>query len=173
METRESVNELVDHTVASIAGGRLECASDIVMLRASEMARAIKCRDVSCCEMMQAYLKHIDWLNPIVHALRLGVEQAALIALAHHRDTQLRPGEYLGWMHGLPTVIRENRDAAACALVARRMKSAGCIIVGEANQSRSVSDCDCEYRPVTMPLNAYDQRRLLGETPRALQLLWP
>ena len=63
-------------------------------------ARAIKCRDVSCCEMMQAYLKHIDWLNPIVHALRLGVEQAALIALAHHRDTQLRPGEYLGWMHG-------------------------------------------------------------------------
>jgi len=102
-------------------------------------ARAIKCRDVSCCEMMQAYLKHIDWLNPIVHALRLGVEQAALIALAHHRDTQLRPGEYLGWMHGLPTVIREK---------ARRMKNAACIIVSEANQSRSVSDCDCEYRPV-------------------------
>ena len=57
METRESVNELVDHTVASIAGGRLECPSDIVMLRASELARAIKCRDVSCCEVMQAYLK--------------------------------------------------------------------------------------------------------------------
>ena len=70
-------------------------------------------------------------------------------------------------------MIRENRDAAACALVARRMKSAGCIIVGEANQSRSVSDCDCEYRPVAMPLSAYDQRRLPGETPRALQLLWP
>ena len=118
VEMRESVYELVDHTVASIAGGRLECASDIVMLRASEMARAIKCRDVSCCEMMQAYLKHIDWLNPIVHALRLGVEQAELIALAHHRDTQLRRGEYLGWMHGLPTVIGESRDAAACALVA-------------------------------------------------------
>jgi hypothetical protein len=31
---------------------------------------------------MQAYLKHIDRLNPIVHALRLGVEQAELIALA-------------------------------------------------------------------------------------------
>ena len=115
---RESVNELVDHTVASIAGGRLERASDIVMLRASELARAIKCRDVSCCEMMQAHPKHIDRLNPIVHALRLGVEQAELIALAHHRDTQLRRGEYLGWMHGLPTVIGENRDAAACALVA-------------------------------------------------------
>jgi hypothetical protein len=83
VETRESVNELVDHSVASIAGGRLEWASDIVMLRASEMARAIKCRDVSCCEMMQAHLKHIDWLNPIVHALRLGVEQAELIARWH------------------------------------------------------------------------------------------
>ena len=92
VETRESVNELVDHTVASIAGGRLECASDIVMLRASELARAIKCRDVSCCEVMQAYLKHIDRLNPIVHALRLVVERAELIALAHHRDTQLRRG---------------------------------------------------------------------------------
>jgi amidase len=162
VETRESVNELVDHTLASIAGGRLECASDIVMLRASELAHAIKCRDVSCCEVMQAYLKHIDRLNPIVHALRLGVEQAELIALAYHRDTQLRRGEYLGWMHGLPTVIRENRDAAACALVARRMKNAGCIIVGEANQSLSVSDCDCEYRPVAMPLNAYDQRKTAG-----------
>jgi len=64
VETRESVNELVDHTVASIAGGRLEWASDIVMLRASEMARAIKCRDVSCCEMMQAYLKHIRSAEP-------------------------------------------------------------------------------------------------------------
>src|SRR6516225_195131 len=117
VETRESVNELVDHTVASIAGGRLECPSDIVMLRASEMARAIKCRDVSCCEMMQAH-PHIDRLNPIVHALRLGVEQAELIALAHDRDTQLRRGEYLGWMHGLPTVIGESRNAAACALVA-------------------------------------------------------
>jgi Asp-tRNA(Asn)/Glu-tRNA(Gln) amidotransferase A subunit family amidase len=60
VETRESVNELVDHTVASIAGGRLECASDIVMLRASELAHAIKCRDVSCCEVMQAYLKDIS-----------------------------------------------------------------------------------------------------------------
>ena len=33
--------------------------------------------------MMQAHLKHIDWLNPIVHALRLGVEQAELIARWH------------------------------------------------------------------------------------------
>ena len=59
-------------------------------------------------------------------------------------------------------MIRENRDAAACALVARRMKNAGCIIVGEANQLISVSDCDCEYRPVAMPLNAYDQRKTAG-----------
>jgi hypothetical protein len=58
----------------------------------------------------------------------LGVEQAELIALAHHRDTQLRRGEYLGWMHRLPTVIRENRDAAVCAVVARRVQNAGCII---------------------------------------------
>ena len=44
-------------------------ASDIVMLDALALGRAIRARQVSCVEVMTAYLDHIDNLNPRVNAI--------------------------------------------------------------------------------------------------------
>jgi hypothetical protein len=128
----------------------------------SELARAIRRRDVSCCEMMEAYLDHIDRLNPIANAITLRLSRGGLIARARHRDAQLRRGEYLGWMHGLPMAIKEYRGKARYGLVAARMKNAGCIILGEANDPLSMPECGPNNNPVRMPLNAYDQPKTAG-----------
>jgi amidase len=43
--------------------------SDIVMLDGVALARAIRARDVSCVEVMSAYLDHIGHLNALVNAI--------------------------------------------------------------------------------------------------------
>jgi amidase len=107
---------------------------------------------------MEAYLGHIGRLNPIANVITLR-SRAGLIARARHRDAQLRRGEYLGWMHGLPMVIKEYRGEATYALVSARMKS---IILGDANDSPSGPGCGADKNAAGMPLNAYDQRKTAG-----------
>ena len=43
--------------------------SDIVMMDALALSRAIQSKQVSCVEVMNAYLDHIDALNPKVNAI--------------------------------------------------------------------------------------------------------
>jgi amidase len=43
--------------------------SDIVMMDALALSRAIKSKQVSCVEVMNAYLDHIDALNSKVNAI--------------------------------------------------------------------------------------------------------
>ncbi|MEA3025531.1 MAG: amidase, partial [Alphaproteobacteria bacterium] len=43
--------------------------SDVVMMDALALSRAIQSRHVSCVEVMNAYLDHIGALNPTVNAI--------------------------------------------------------------------------------------------------------
>jgi amidase len=43
--------------------------SDIVLMDALALSHAIKSKQVSCVEVMNAYLNHIDALNPHVNAI--------------------------------------------------------------------------------------------------------
>jgi amidase len=76
--------------------------SDIVMMDALALSRAIQSKQVSCVEVMNAYLDHIDALNPKVNAIISLQDRGGLIAEAKARDEQLSRGEVCGWMHGLP-----------------------------------------------------------------------
>jgi amidase len=81
--------------------------SDLVMLDAITLADAIRSRQVSCVEVMTAYLDHIEKLNPKVNALVALQDRAALLARASERDAQLARGELMGPLHGFPYAVKD------------------------------------------------------------------
>ena len=77
-------------------------ASDIVMMNAVGLARAIQSRKVSCAEVMTAYLDHIETFNPKVNAIVALQDRRDLLRQAGDRDAQLARGEATGPLHGFP-----------------------------------------------------------------------
>ncbi len=97
-EVRKRQTEIVS-TPANIA--------EIVNLDAVALARAIKSKQVSCVEVMTAYLDQIERLNPHVNAIVSLQPREDLLEQAANRDAQLARGEYLGWMHGFPHAVKD------------------------------------------------------------------
>ena len=80
----------------------------IVEMDADALSRAIHGRQVSCREVMQAYLAQIERFNPQVNAL--------VVAAAGRRSCWPRPttatrqldqGQSRGWMHGMPQALKD------------------------------------------------------------------
>ena len=114
------------------------------------LSKAIHSKQVSCREVMQAYLKQIETHNPASNAIVSLAPQEALLAQADERDTQLARGQSMGWMHGLPQAVKDLADvegfrtsqgspltpltpAGKDGLMATRMRAAGCIMIGKTN----------------------------------------
>jgi len=114
------------------------------------LSKAIHSKQVSCREVMQAYLKQIETHNPASNAIVSLAPQEALFAQADERDTQLARGQSMGWMHGLPQAVKDLADvtgfrtshgsplapltpAGKDSLMAARMRAAGCIMIGKTN----------------------------------------
>ncbi|MCG7203689.1 amidase [Streptomyces arenae] len=123
---------------------------DIVALDAVSLSRAVRQRALSCVEVMQAYLEHIERVNPPVNAI-VGLQDPELsLAQARERDEQLDRGEYLGWMHGFPHAVKdlaaaaglpftmgsplfEDQVATEDELFVARLRAAGAVFVGKTN----------------------------------------
>jgi amidase len=117
---------------------------------AVELADRIRRRQVSCVEVMGAYLDRIAALNPRVNAIVAMRDPDELMRAAAARDDQLARGEYLGWLHGFPFAVKDlaaaegllwtegspiyaDRVADVDDLFVRRIKEAGAIVVGKTN----------------------------------------
>jgi amidase len=129
--------------------------ADAITDRSAEaLSRAIHQRQVSCREVMQAYLARIDALNPRSNAIVSRAPHEALLAQADERDAELAPRRSAagsrGWMHGMPQAIKDTGHAvgfpttfgspllaqafpAQDSVFVARMKAAGCIVVGKTN----------------------------------------
>jgi amidase len=81
--------------------------SDIVEADALELSRRIKAREVSCREVMHAFLQQIERFNPLVNAIVSLQPSELLLSQSDERDRQIARGQYLGWMHGLPQAIKD------------------------------------------------------------------
>ncbi len=143
----------------------------ITDLDADALSRAIHSREVSCREVMAAYLQRIHRLNPAANAIVALAADDALLAQADERDAELAAGRSRGWMHGMPQAIKDTAHAlgfpttfgvpvwahampAADSLYVARMKAAGAIVVGK----------------TTMPefgLGSHTYSTLFGVTPNA------
>ena len=119
-------------------------------MSALALSKAIHNKQVSCREVMQAYLKQIETHNPASNAIVSLAPQDALLAQADERDAQLGRGQSMGWMHGLPQAVKDLLDvqgfrtshgspltpltpAGKDSRMAARMRGAGCIMIGKTN----------------------------------------
>jgi amidase len=123
---------------------------DIVQWSAIELSTRIHRRDVSCVEVMEAFLAQIDRLNPTVNAIVARIDAEAALEQARTRDEQLSQGRSGGWMHGFP---QAPKDLAATAglvttmgslaladhvpthdsIVVERLRRQGTVLIGKTN----------------------------------------
>ncbi len=87
-----------------------ELPSDPTEMSASVLSAAIRQRDVSCVEVMQAYLARIHRYNPVYNAIVSMVEDDELIKQAELADQALDKDQYWGWMHGMPHAVKDSMD---------------------------------------------------------------
>ena len=123
---------------------------EITELGADELSGAIHAKDVSCVEVMTAYLRRIEAVNPRYNAIVSLQDGDGLLRQARERDEMLARGEDLGWLHGVPQAIKDlastagilttngsplNKDNVPSIdnLMVARMKAAGCIVIGKTN----------------------------------------
>src|SRR6185437_15718298 len=118
--------------------------NDVVMMDGVALSRAIHERKVSCVEVMNAYLEHIDTLNPKVNAIVSLQDRSDLLAQAKTRDDEVAAGKIRGWMHGFPYAVKDLTATkgirttqgsrifkdfvpAADAIIVERLRNAGAI----------------------------------------------
>jgi len=153
--------------------------SDIVLMDAHALSKAIATRKVSCVEVMGAYLDQVERLNAKVNAIVALQDRSALIAQARERDAQVARGEIMGPLHGFPHAVKDLswvkgiRSTSGSpilkdfipvedSLPVERLRKAGAIFIGKTNAPEFGLGSHT-YNPVYgATLNAYDQTRSAG-----------
>ena len=122
----------------------------IIDWSALELSNAIRTKEVSCVEVMTAYLKHINQYNPVYNAIISRVPEDILMGAAQKADAALAKGDYWGWMHGMPHAIKDlapvagmrftqgsllfkDRIAEADSPIIAKIRNAGAIFIGKTN----------------------------------------
>ncbi|WP_051744411.1 amidase [Streptomyces yerevanensis] len=123
--------------------------TDLCFWTATELAAAIRRRDVSAREVVAAHLEQIERVNPAVNAIVTLVPERALEQAAE-ADARLAAGAEVGPLHGLPVAHKDLHDTAGIRttygsplfadrvpgrdhLVVERLRRAGAITVGKTN----------------------------------------
>jgi len=156
---------------------------NITELSAHALSAAIRSREVSCREVMQAFLARIEALNPSYNAIVSLRDGDTLLREADQRDAELaRAGSDLsaiGWMHGMPQAIKDIANAAGLpttlgsplmrdfvaksdGLIAQRMKAAGCIVIGKTNTPEFGLGSHTFNEVFGVTRNAYDPSKSAG-----------
>jgi amidase len=153
--------------------------SDIVMMDGAALTGAIHSRQVSCVEVMTAYLDHIETLNPRVNAIVALQDRTGLMAQARERDAQISRGESMGPLHGFPHAVKDLQPVkgirttqgspilkdfvpTADSLMVERLRKAGAVFIGKTNTPEFGLGSHT-YNPVYgTTRNAYDQSRSAG-----------
>jgi amidase len=152
--------------------------ADLVMLDALALSRAIQAKEVSCREVMQTYLDHIERFNPQVNAIVSLEPRERLMKQADERDDELLRGNCRGWMHGLPHAVKDlvltkgirttlgsplaDTIPGEDAIYVERLRNQGAILIGKTNTAElGLGSQTCN--PVFgTTLNPYDPSKTVG-----------
>ncbi len=153
--------------------------SNIVMMNAVTLATTIRSRQVSCVEVMSAYLDQIDRHNSVVNAIVALQDRASLLKQAGERDDQAKRGEWLGPLHGFPHAPKDLQPVkgivstqgspifrdfvpAVDSLMAERLRQVGAIFIGMSNSPEFGLGSHTYNRVYGTTLNPYDLSRSAG-----------
>lgn len=152
--------------------------SEICFLTATELAHLIRAKQLSAQEVMEAHLSQIDRVNPTVNAIVTLLPDLAR-AGAKAADEQLRRGEALGPLHGLPVAhkdlvatkgIRTTQGSplfkdhvpTSNDLIVERLQRGGAITIGKTNTPEFGAGSQTFNAVFGATLNPYDITKTCG-----------
>ena len=153
--------------------------SEICFMAATEMTRQIRAKELSCREVMEAHLKQIERVNPIVNAIVTRIPSEQALALAKAADDDLELGKKVGPLHGLPLAHKDLVPTEGMrtsfgspifkdfvpdhdGLIVERLKNAGAITIGKTNTPEFGAGSQT-FNPVFgETLNPYDTTKTCG-----------
>lgn len=170
---------LTEPSASSSAPPSLPPVGDIVGRDATSLAAAIHAKEISCAEIMAAFLDRIATVNPQANAIVALRDRDDLMAEARLADERVASGAAVGPLHGLPIAVKDLEPVrgvrttmgsplfrdwipAEDSLMVRRLRAAGAIIIGKTNTPEWGLGSHT-YNPVYGPTrNAYDPARSAG-----------
>ena len=143
---------------------------------ATHLTQAIKSRAVSSVEIVEAYLRRIERLNPSLNAIVTIAPK--VLDQARQKDADLARGKVAGPLHGLPITIKDTIDTEGIrttygsrlfashvpsqdAAVVARLKAAGAIILGKTN----VPEMAIPYETDNLIFGRTNNPHSVGRTP--------
>jgi amidase len=154
-------------------------ANDLIAYGAAALSELIHAREVSCREVMAAFVDRIDARNPELNAIVSRRDREVLMAEAAVYDDELVGGTSRGWMHGLPQAIKDLAETHGLtttmgspllrdhvpdhdALMVARMRASGCLIVGKTNAPEFGKGSHSFNEVFGVTRNPYDVTRSAG-----------
>ena len=148
-----------------------------IFASAIELAAALRDRQVSSVELLEAQISQIDQHNAALNAIVTFNDQAR--EQANAADEALARGDQLGPLHGVPVTIKDaietkgirttgghepltNHVPAEDAPVVARLKAAGAIVIGKTNLPVLSRDFQCENPIFGRSNNPWDVERTPG-----------
>lgn len=149
----------------------------LTQMSATELGRLIRAREVSPVEVVEAYLRRIESVNPTLNALVTlapdALEQARVAEAAALR------GETVGSLNGVPVTVKDTIDVrglrTTCgsrvraeyvaeddALAVARLRAAGAVILGKTNCPEFALDYTSENPVFGRTNNPHDLERTPG-----------
>ena len=86
-------------------------ATELWCMSAMELAEAIRTKQVSSHEVIEAHLRRIETVNPSINAVVIVMAEQSLKA-AKAADRAVAAGAVLPPFHGVPFTVKENIDVA-------------------------------------------------------------
>ena len=156
----------------------LTTSTELWRMSAMELAEAIRTRQVSSHEVIEAHLRRIEAVNPSINAVVIVMAEQALRA-AKAADRAVAAGADLPPFHGVPFTVKENIDVAGTpttqgfkalanayprrdAPVVERLKAAGAIPIGRTNLPSGAIRWHCESELWGATVNPWDRSRTPG-----------
>ncbi len=144
----------------------------LINLTIAEASARIREKQISPVELVEAYLAHIERVNPKLNAFLCVMRESALEE-AHYASESIHRGEDWGLLHGIPIAVKDLIDvagekttaasdflrdniAAEDADVVRRLRAAGAIIIGKTHLHEfaiGATTVNPHYGPARNPWN--------------------
>src|SRR5262245_36613031 len=152
--------------------------NELIYGSASALACAIRAKEVSAAEVVQAYIQRIEAVNPQLNAV-VQLRAEAAQAEARAADAALARGQIIGPLHGVPMTIKDSLDTAGVittggtkgraafvpaqdATVVARLRAAGAILLGKTNTPELTLAGETDNLIYGRTNNPYDLSRTPG-----------
>jgi amidase len=151
---------------------------EIIYASATEIARAIRAKEISSAEVVEAHLARIEEVNPKLNAVVQLTADAAR-ARAREADAALARGEAWGPLHGVPVTIKDAFETEGVVSVGgtrgraqyvpredatgvARYKAAGAVVLGKTNVPEVSLAFESDNLVYGQTKNPYDLTRTPG-----------